>query len=205
MLSGRLIGLVSRLSVSAGKCRWNSGPYHFDTHHVVKKLQAAGYTPSQAEELTAVLHETVSASSKGFSEEAATKGAVEILSAEVKSRLNELENNLRVLESRVVAPLKDDSEKISADVVQLRNFVKDEVTKLKSGLSLDHNLEKSRQKEELSKMEEKILANAHRVDIDMASIKTTIETNKLDTIKYLAGTVVSMATLLLGYWRFIKM
>eukprot|EP00118_Oscarella_pearsei_P010926 m.69784 g.69784 ORF g.69784 m.69784 type:complete len:122 (+) comp35630_c0_seq2:82-447(+) len=104
MLSGRLIGLVSRLSVSAGKCRWNSGPYHFDTHHVVKKLQAAGYTPSQAEELTAVLHETVSASSKGFSEEAATKGAVEILSAEVKSRLNELElRQLRCFDRIIIA------------------------------------------------------------------------------------------------------
>ncbi|XP_065827760.1 coiled-coil domain-containing protein 90B, mitochondrial-like [Oscarella lobularis] len=206
MIARRFVGpvIVSRAGRFAMKCR-SFGSYHFDTHNVVTRLQNAGFNQNQAEHLCAILHDTVASTKNSVSEESVTKAAVNLFTVEVNSKLNALEKDLRVLESKGLVPLREDTEKLNADVVQLKSFLKDELAKMKSGLTLDLNLEKSRHKDELSKIDERLLENVHKMDIDIASLKTTIETNKLDLIKYLAGSVLSVATLLLGYWRFMKM
>jgi hypothetical protein len=75
---------------------------------------------------------------------------------------------------------------------------------MKSSLTLDFNLEKSRHREDTSVLEQRIRDANNRIDIEAAGLQTSLEKNKVDVIKYLAGTVLSVATFMLAYWRFVK-
>ncbi|XP_062500625.1 coiled-coil domain-containing protein 90B, mitochondrial-like [Corticium candelabrum] len=176
----------------------------FDTHEMIKDLQNAGYSITQAEALTLLLSNTVSSVTQETTSRSVTKLEQEVYSTQWNARLDSIRKDMAILEKTEFSSLKEENEKLKVEVVQLRNYVKDELSKMRSSLTLDLNLEKSRSREEISHLEQQIRDTNNRIEVEAASVQTNLEKNKVDVIKYLAGTILSVATFMLAYWRLTK-
>jgi gas vesicle protein len=85
---------------------------------------------------------------------------------------------------------------------------KEEMKKLESGIQLDMNLEKGRLREESTNLSQRIKDTHNRIETEVAQLKTQIESQKLELIKYLAGGIFSVVTIvlsvMLGLSRLLK-
>ncbi len=115
-----------------------------------------------------------------------------------------LRKDMVILEKSEFLMLKHENESLKAEVMHLSRLLKDELLKLKSGLTLDLSLEKGRTKEESSIHEQKIKDANNRIETEIARVRMDMEAQKLDLIKYLVGSFLSIVTVLIGWWRFVK-
>jgi uncharacterized protein YlxW (UPF0749 family) len=87
-------------------------------------------------------------------------------------------------------------------------MLQEEVKKVQSGVQLDLNLEKGRLKEESTSLAQRIKDTNNRIETEVAQLKTQIESQKLESIKYLAGGIFSVVTIvlsvMLGLSRLLK-
>ncbi|CAF98813.1 unnamed protein product [Tetraodon nigroviridis] len=110
-------------------------------------------------------------------------------------------------------------QKLKIQILKLKDHLVDEMNKVRSETLLDMNLEKSHVKELKDEHEKKLLErrtelmemsaehDCHltqtnmKIDTEVAGLKTMLESHKLDTIKYLAGSVFTCLTVVLGFYR----
>mgnify|MGYP002804357324 FL=1 len=110
-----------------------------------------------------------------------------------------------ILEKTEFVRMKDECQKLKSEVASLKLLLQEEVVKLKSSQALDTSLERSRVKEEFQFRDQKIKDNNNRIDTEVARVETKIEAQKLDLLKYLVGSVLSLTTISLAFWRFFRM
>jgi len=177
---------------------------YFDTHLFIKDLTANGFTDQQAEKLCHIFKEIVNYVVQDFKTECVTKAGQELAITQVMIHIASLKKDMIILEKSEFSALRNENEKLIMELNNLREQVKDEVVKLKSGFMLDMNLEKSRVKEtesEISKTHQKLES---RVDTEVANLKTIFESYKADSIKFFAGTLLSCLAVCLGIVRLWK-
>ncbi|XP_023182068.1 mitochondrial calcium uniporter regulator 1-like isoform X2 [Xiphophorus maculatus] len=157
----------------------------FDTHAVVRLLEENGFSTQQAEVLVKVLIGTTN-------------------------------SNMDLVYTDMVTKVQ---QKLKIQLFQLKGQLADVMNKVRSNNILDLNLEKSRAKELKAGHEKKLLEtrteilemtaeqDRHltqinmKIDTEVAGLKTMLESHKLDTIKYLAGSVFTCLTVVLGFYR----
>ncbi|XP_056155381.1 mitochondrial calcium uniporter regulator 1 isoform X2 [Lampris incognitus] len=157
----------------------------FDTHAVVRLLEENGFSTVQAEVIVEVLVKTTN-------------------------------SNMEAVYNDMVTKVQ---QKVKIQLLQLKVQLADVMNKVRSDTILDMNLEKSRVKELKAEHEKKLLEtrteimemNAEqdrhltqtnmKIDTEVAGLKTMLESHKLDTIKYLAGSVFTCLTVVLGFYR----
>ncbi|XP_027861436.1 mitochondrial calcium uniporter regulator 1 isoform X2 [Xiphophorus couchianus] len=157
----------------------------FDTHAVVRLLEENGFSTQQAEVLVKVLIGTTN-------------------------------SNMDLVYTDMVTKVQ---QKLKIQLFQLKVQLADVMNKVRSNNILDLNLEKSRAKELKAGHEKKLLEtrteilemtaeqDRHltqinmKIDTEVAGLKTMLESHKLDTIKYLAGSVFTCLTVVLGFYR----
>ncbi|KAI5087101.1 mitochondrial calcium uniporter regulator 1 [Silurus meridionalis] len=66
---------------------------------------------------------------------------------------------------------------------------------------LSVNMEKNQVKEMLSDQDRHVTQSNMKIDTEVAGLKTMLESHKLDSIKYLAGSVFTCLTVVLGFFR----
>ena len=115
-----------------------------------------------------------------------------------------LRKDMVILEKSEFLMLKQENENMKAELTNLSKHLRDELLKLRSGLTLDMSLEKGRLREETSLHEQKIKDTNNRIETEIAKIRMEIEAQKLDMIKYIVGSFLSILTVLIGWWRFVK-
>ncbi|XP_061421677.1 mitochondrial calcium uniporter regulator 1-like [Lethenteron reissneri] len=196
-----------------------SRKFHFDTHAMVCLLESNGFTTGQAEVLVAALVKILSANMEAVYREMVTKSQQEIMLQQVMAHLAAVKKDMIILEKSEFSALRNDNEKMKIELIHLKKHFEDEFLKVKSDAKLDMNLEKSRVKEMFSDQEKKLLEmrteivelhaeenraltnTNNRIDTEIAGLKTILESNKLDTIKYLAASVFTCLTIALGFYR----
>ncbi|XP_071341869.1 mitochondrial calcium uniporter regulator 1 isoform X2 [Trachinotus anak] len=170
----------------------------FDTHAVVRLLEENDFTTQQAEVMVKVL---------------------EIMLQRVMSQIAAVKKDMIILEKSEFSTLLAENEKLKIELLQLKVQLSDVMNKVRSDTILDMNLEKSRVKELKVEHEKKLLEtrteimemtaeqDRHltqtnmKIDTEVAGLKTMLESHKLDTIKYLAGSVFTCLTVVLGFYR----
>ena len=75
--------------------------------------------------------------------------------------------------------------------------------KLNASHRLDMNLEKSRSRDELSKLADKSLASNTQLDREVHALRARIEKEKSDILRYSVGTMAAMTGLGLGIVRLL--
>ncbi len=142
-----------------------------------------------------------------FTSEHVKRYELDLLSMRLTGEIQSVKSSVVLIEKSVVDSLRKDNEGLKGQVEKLKSRLKDEVSKVQAGLQLDLNLEKSRIKEDATGLVQLIKDTNNTIDKEVAMLKTQIESQKLESIKYLAGGIFSMITLMLsvvlGLWRLL--
>ncbi|XP_029955627.1 mitochondrial calcium uniporter regulator 1 [Salarias fasciatus] len=191
----------------------------FDTHAVVRLFEDNGFTTQQAEALVKVLVRMTNSNMDLIYGDMVTKVQQEIMLQRVMSQIAAVKKDMIILEKSEFTTLLAESEKLKIQLLQLKVQLADVMNKVRSDNILDINLEKSRVKELKAQHEKKLLEtrteilemtaeqDRHltqtnmKIDTEVAGLKTMLESHKLDTIKYLAGSVFTCLTVVLGFYR----
>ncbi|XP_053252783.1 mitochondrial calcium uniporter regulator 1 isoform X1 [Podarcis raffonei] len=192
---------------------------YFDTHAFVCLLEENGFTTQQSEIIVSALINIINNNMNVIYKDMVTKVQQEIALQQIMSHIGGVKKDMIILEKSEFSALRAENEKIKLQLYQLRKQVMDEVSKVRTDSKLDFNLEKSRTKElyslnerkqlkmrtevvELHAQQDRALTQTYRkIDTEVAGLKTMLESHKLDTIKYLAGSVFTCLTVALGFYR----
>uniref|UniRef100_A0A8C6SVY0 Mitochondrial calcium uniporter regulator 1 n=1 Tax=Neogobius melanostomus TaxID=47308 RepID=A0A8C6SVY0_9GOBI len=191
----------------------------FDTHAVVRLLEYKGFTTQQAEALVNVLVHMTNSNMEVIYSDMVTKVQQEIMLQRVMSQIASVKKDMIILEKSEFSILLAENEKLKIHLKQLKIQLVDLMNKVQADNLLDMRLDKSRVKELKAEHEKKLLEtksevmemiaehDCHltqtnmKINTEVAGLKTMLESHKLDTIKYLAGSVFTGMTLVLGFYR----
>ncbi|KAM3593025.1 uncharacterized protein V6R79_004460 [Siganus canaliculatus] len=195
------------------------GKRFFDTHAVVRLFEENGFTTQQAEAMVKILVRMTTSNMDVIYNDMVTKTQQEIMLQRVMSHIAAVKKDMIILEKSEFSTLLTENEKLKIQLLQLKIQMADVMNKIRSDTILDMNLEKSRVKELKAEHEKKLLETRTdimemtaeherhltqtnmKIDTEVAGLKTMLESHKLDTIKYLAGSVFTCLTVVLGFYR----
>ncbi|XP_076617757.1 mitochondrial calcium uniporter regulator 1 [Chaetodon auriga] len=210
---------VFQYDLRPGEPKSESGRLLFDTHAVVRLFEENGFTTQQAEVLVKILVRMTNSNMDVIYNDMVTKVQQEIMLQRVMSQIAAVKKDMIILEKSEFSTLLAENEKLKIQLLQLKVQLADVMNKVRSDTILDMNLEKSRVKELKAEHEKKLLEtrteimemtaeqDRHltqtnmKIDTEVAGLKTMLESHKLDTIKYLAGSVFTCLTVVLGFYR----
>ncbi|XP_029004415.1 mitochondrial calcium uniporter regulator 1 [Betta splendens] len=191
----------------------------FDTNAVVQLLEKNGFNTLQAEVIVQVLMRMTNSNMDVIYCDLVTKVQQEIMLQRIMSQIAAVKKDMIILEKSEFSALLAENEKLKIQILLLKVQLTDVMNKVRSDNILDMNVEKSRVKELKAEHEKKLLAmrteimemtaeqDRHltqtimKIDTEVAGLKTMLESHKLDTIKYLAGSVFTCLTVVLGFYR----
>uniref|UniRef100_A0A3Q0S1L4 Mitochondrial calcium uniporter regulator 1 n=1 Tax=Amphilophus citrinellus TaxID=61819 RepID=A0A3Q0S1L4_AMPCI len=182
----------------------------FDTHAVVQLLEENGFTTSQSEAMVKALMKMTDSNMEVTYSDMVTKVQQWfelIMLQRVMSQIEAVKKDMVILETSEFSTLLAENE--------------DVMSKVRSDNKLGMNLEKSRVKElvfnavwwvflacvclpfvlQTAEQECYLTQTNMKIDTEVAGLKTMLESHKLDTIKYLAGSVFTCLTVVLGFFR----
>ncbi|XP_069769506.1 mitochondrial calcium uniporter regulator 1-like isoform X3 [Narcine bancroftii] len=178
-----------------------------------------GFSTKQSEVVVAALLRIMNSNMEIAYKDMATKIQQEIMLQKIMSQITAVKKDMIILEKSEFSVLRAANEKLKIELQQLKKQLTDEVVKVSSNNKLDMNLEKSRVQEMLTEHEKRVLETRadivelhsqqdqavtqanRKIDTEVAGLKTLLESHKLDTIKYLAGSVFTCLTIVLGFYR----
>ena len=185
--------------------------YHFDTHDLIGRLEKEGLTREQAVGLTEALEDVIDESIQSMVANLVTRSEQEkhqytqkarrtrvVLRRGLKERTREahaqvdfakLKSEIQLVEKQDFSLLKDENERLLADVEKLKQRLREEMTRTQAGVRLDLNLEKGRMRDELSAREIKIREVDTRIEGDISQLRSAIEQAKFNVLQYVMGTL----------------
>ncbi|XP_068521078.1 coiled-coil domain-containing protein 90B, mitochondrial-like isoform X2 [Anas acuta] len=180
----------------------------FDTHALVQDLEAHGFAKEQAETIVSALITLSNVSLDTVYKDMVTQAQQEITLQQIMAHLDSIRKDMVILEKSEFANLRAENE--------------NETGKIRADSKLDINLERSRVTDMFTDQERKLMEAttefhkkdsstnsviseiSNKIDTEIASLKTLMESNKLDTIRYLAASVFTCLAIALGFYRFWK-
>ncbi|XP_066537700.1 mitochondrial calcium uniporter regulator 1 isoform X2 [Hoplias malabaricus] len=185
----------------------------------LRRLLFRGFTGQQAEVLVKMLVNTTNSNMDVMYADMVTKTMQEIMLQKVMSHIAAVKKDMIILEKSEFSTLLAENERIKVELLQLRMQLSDVMNKVSLDNKLYMNVEKTQVKEMKAEHEKKILEtrndimemlaeqdrhvtqNNVKIDTEVAGLKTMLESHKLDSIKYLAGSVFTCLTVVLGFYR----
>ncbi|XP_047235994.1 coiled-coil domain-containing protein 90B, mitochondrial isoform X2 [Girardinichthys multiradiatus] len=192
----------------------------FDSHAMVLELEKSGLEKRQAELIVSALVTLTTANMDIVYKDMVTKSHQEIAVQQIMSHLDSIRKDMVILEKSEFANLRSENMKMKRELEQLQNRLKEESEKVRAETKLDINLERSRISDMFTDQEKKLMEATSefyhkkadlendnmeinkKIDLQVASLKTVLESLKLETIRYLAATVFSCLAIFLGVYRF---
>ncbi|MED6260141.1 Mitochondrial calcium uniporter regulator 1 [Ataeniobius toweri] len=204
--------------MSVRELKTSSRAFQYDLKPDIPKTEGR-FSTRQAEELVKVLIGTTNSNMDVVYSDMVTKVQQEIMLQQVMSKIAAVKKDMIILEKSEFSTLLAENEKLKILLLQIKVQLVDVMSNVRSNNMLDLNLEKSRAKELKAQHEKKLLETrtdilemtaeqdrhlTHtnmKLDTEVAGLKTMLESHKLDTIKYLAGSVFTCLTVVLGFYR----
>ncbi|NWR71567.1 CC90B protein, partial [Centropus unirufus] len=196
----------------------------FDTHALVQDLEAHGFQKEQAESIVSALIILSNVSLDTVYKDMVTQAQQEITLQQIMAHLDSIRKDMVILEKSEFANLRAENEKMKIELDQVKQQLMNETGKIRADSKLDINLERSRVTDMFTDQERKLMEAttefhkkasdtrtnsviseiSNKIDTEIASLKTLMESNKLDTIRYLAASVFTCLAIALGFYRFWK-
>ncbi|KAM6290949.1 coiled-coil domain-containing protein 90B, mitochondrial isoform 1-T1 [Porphyrio hochstetteri] len=194
----------------------------FDTHALVQDLEAHGFGKEQAETIVSALMTLSNVSLDTVYKDMVTQAQQEITLQQIMAHLDSIRKDMVILEKSEFANLRAENEKMKIELDQVKQQLMNETGKIRTDSKLDINLERSRVTDMFTDQERKLMEAttefhkkdsstnsviseiSNKIDTEIASLKTLMESNKLDTIRYLAASVFTCLAIALGFYRFWK-
>ncbi|XP_072317857.1 coiled-coil domain-containing protein 90B, mitochondrial [Eucyclogobius newberryi] len=194
----------------------------FDSHAVAMELERCGFEKRQAELMVAALVTLTTTNMDMVYKDMVTKSHQEIALQQIMAHLDSIRKDMVILEKSDFANLRSENTKMKAELEQLRRRLSEESQKVRGEAKLDFNLENSRVSDMFTDQEKKLMeANTEfhskkseldhdymetnkKIDLEVASLKTLLESLKLETVRYLAATLFCCLGVALGVYRLWK-
>ncbi|XP_072466797.1 coiled-coil domain-containing protein 90B, mitochondrial isoform X3 [Notamacropus eugenii] len=160
----------------------------FDTHSVVQDLESHGFEKAQAETIVLALIILSNVSLDTVYKEMVTRAQ-----QKMKIELDQIKQQLMLETARSRANNKLD---INLERSRVTDLFTDQEKKLMEATT-EFNKRDTHIKNVISQ-------TSNKIDIEIASLKTLMESNKLETIRYLAASVFTCLAIALGFYRFWK-
>lgn len=191
----------------------------FDSHAMVTELESSGFEKRQAELIVSALVTLTTANMDIVYKDMVTKSHQEIAVLQIMAHLDSIRKDMVILEKSEFANLRSENTKMKRELEQLRNRLTEESQKVRSDSRLDINLERSRTSDIFTDQEKKLMEAStefhhkradlvndnmeinKKIDLQVASLKTVLESHKLETIRYVAATLFSCLAIALGVYR----
>ncbi|XP_077402827.1 coiled-coil domain-containing protein 90B, mitochondrial [Vanacampus margaritifer] len=191
----------------------------FDSHAMVSELASSGLDKRQAELIVSALVTLTTANMDIVYKDMVTKSHQEIALQQIMAHLDAIRKDMVILEKSDFANLRSENIKMKRELEQLHNRLKEESEKVRAETKLDINLERSRVSDMFTEQDRKLMETntefhqkraelehdnmetSKKMDLRVASLKTVLESLKLETIRYLAATVFSCLAIALGVYR----
>nr|XP_046267205.1 coiled-coil domain-containing protein 90B, mitochondrial isoform X1 [Scatophagus argus] len=191
----------------------------FDSHAMVTELERSGFDKRQAELIVSALVTLTTANMDIVYKDMVTKAHQEIAVQQIMAHLDSIRKDMVILEKSEFANLRSENTKMKRELEQLRNRLQEETQKVRAETKLDINLESSRISDMFTEQEKKLMEATtefhqkkadlehdnmeinKKMDLQVASLKTILESLKLKTVRYLAATVFSCLAIALGVYR----
>ncbi|XP_051882013.1 coiled-coil domain-containing protein 90B, mitochondrial isoform X2 [Pristis pectinata] len=191
----------------------------FDTHALVLELQNNGFPKEQAEAIVTLLANVTCANMESTYKDLVTKAQQEIMLHQIMAHLDSIRKDMVILEKSEFSSLRMENEKIKIELEHVKQQLMDEVKKIRNDTKLDMNLEKSRIMDSFREQEKQLMTSKNeftelnsdtdraitetnkKIDTDVASLKTMLESLKLETMRYLAASVFTCLAIALGFYR----
>ncbi|KAG8137046.1 hypothetical protein E2320_005589 [Naja naja] len=143
----------------------------FDTHRLVRDLEAHGFAKEQAETVVSALMSLSAVSLDTVYKDMVTQAQQEITLQQIMFHLDSIRKDMVILEKSEFANLRAENEKMKIELDQVKQQLMDSSTN--SSLTEVNN----------------------KIDAEIAALKTLMESNKLETIRYLAASDLSSIAL----------
>ncbi|KAM9728694.1 coiled-coil domain-containing protein 90B, mitochondrial isoform 1-T2 [Menidia menidia] len=194
----------------------------FDSQALATALQGSGFQKQQAELLVAALVTLTTANMDIVYKDMVTKSHQEIAVQQLLAHLDAVRKDMVILEKSEFSNLRSENTTLKRELEQLQNRLKEESLKVRAETKLDINLERSRVSDMFTEQDKKLMeatSEFHRqkadlendnmeinkkMDLQVASLKTVLESLKLETVRYLAATVFSCLAIALGVYRLLR-
>ncbi|XP_064501055.1 coiled-coil domain-containing protein 90B, mitochondrial isoform X3 [Pseudopipra pipra] len=190
----------------------------FDTHALVQDLENHGFGKEQAETIVSALITLSNVSLDTVYKDMVTQAqqvktnlwcvavmartcifkAQEITLQQIMAHLDSIRKDMVILEKSEFANLRAENEKMKIELDQVKQqlMFTDQERKLMEATTEFHKKDSS--------TNSVISEISNKIDTEIASLKTLMESNKLDTIRYLAASVFTCLAIALGFYRFWK-
>ncbi|KAK2516231.1 Ccdc90b [Columba guinea] len=155
-------------------------PAFYDPLHLSSSNCLPGFGKEQAETIVSALITLSNVSLDTVYKDMVTQAQQEITLQQIMAHLDSIRKDMVILEKSEFANLRAENEKMKIELDQVKQQLMDSSTN--SVIS------------EIS----------NKIDTEIASLKTLMESNKLDTIRYLAASVFTCLAIALGFYRFWK-
>ncbi|XP_005379853.1 PREDICTED: coiled-coil domain-containing protein 90B, mitochondrial [Chinchilla lanigera] len=194
----------------------------FDTHALVRDLETHGFDKPQAETIVSALTTLSNVSLDTIYKEMVTQAQQEITVQQLMAHLDSIRKDMVILEKSEFANLRAENEKMKIELDQVKQQLIHETSRIRADNKLDINLERSRVTDLFTDQEKQLMEatteftrkdtqtksviseTSNKIDTEIASLKTLMESNKLETIRYLAASVFTCLAIALGFYRFWK-
>ncbi|XP_055437452.1 coiled-coil domain-containing protein 90B, mitochondrial isoform X2 [Bubalus kerabau] len=146
----------------------------------------------------------------------------EITVQQLMAHLDSIRKDMVILEKSEFANLRAENQKMKIELEQVKQQLINETSRIRADNKLDINLERSRVTDMFTDQEKKLMEatteftrndtktrgiiseTGNKIDTEIASLKTLMESNKLETIRYLAASVFTCLAIALGFYRLWK-
>ncbi|XP_030009154.1 coiled-coil domain-containing protein 90B, mitochondrial [Sphaeramia orbicularis] len=194
----------------------------FDSHAMVTELEKNGFEKRQADLIVSALVSLTTANMDIVYKDMVTKSHQEIALQQIMAHLDSIRKDMVILEKSEFANLRSENTKMKRELEQLQSRLKEESQKVRAETKLDINLESSKISDMFTEQERKLLEAStefhtkkadlehdnmeinKKIDLQVASLKTLLESLKLETVRYLAATMFSCLAIALGIYRLWK-
>uniref|UniRef100_A0ABI7ZBG5 Coiled-coil domain containing 90B n=1 Tax=Felis catus TaxID=9685 RepID=A0ABI7ZBG5_FELCA len=170
----------------------------FDTHALVQDLETHGFDKAQAETIVSALTTLSNVSLDSIYKEMVTRAQQEITVQQLMAHLDSIRKDMVILEKSEFANLRAENQKMKTELEQVKQqliFTDQEKKLMEATTEFTKNDTKTRSI---------ISETCNKIDTEIASLKTLMESNKLETIRYLAASVFTCLAIALGFYRIWK-
>nr|KAG5695555.1 hypothetical protein BaRGS_033977 [Batillaria attramentaria] len=119
-----------------------------------------------------------------------TKSQQEITVQQLMAEIVSVKKDMVLLQKSEFSQLCTETEKMGIELSNVKNALKDEVSKLKGHVTLDINLERGRAIEAHAANEAKLQQLHNKIETDVANLKTVFEQYRNDVLKYAGDTLI---------------
>ncbi|AET37754.1 Fmp32p Ecym_1534 [Eremothecium cymbalariae DBVPG len=167
-------------------------------------MEKGDFNTQQANAVVDIMSDALRGGVTHVSQDLASREKLTKLTYQQRVDFAKLKDQLLTADRSEIHLIHSEQERIRNDLEQLRNKLREEITKANAGFKLDLSLEKGRIREEARNHDLQIKEIDTRIDQEVSNMKMQIDSVKTQVMQWLIGVCTGTFALVLAYVRLLS-